>query len=215
VNAERKGICMVGRNFDSELGLGEDADTIVKAYQCGVGIFEFDVEPVAAESVAVTTYENVAAEVEVAATLQLQAHVLPATVNQDVTWTVVSGSELASVNASGIVTGIAPGTVIVRATTVADTLIYGEIEVEVKEVVASNEQFEKERVNIYPNPTTGSIVLDVDSPISSIALYDIAGKRVAYFTTASFDISHLNAGIYQTKIQFENGNQAFVKIVKK
>jgi len=206
---------MVGRNYDNELGLGDGASTVVNAYECGIAPFEFDATPVAPESVLVSTYQNVEAVVNVDATLQLQAIVMPESVNQDVIWTVTSGIEFASVNDFGVVTGIAPGITIIRATTVADAMIYGEIEVEVNEVIASNENFEKEKVTIYPNPATDTITLSSEDAIINAQLYDFSGKRVASFKGDTFDISHLNPGVYQAKIQFVNGNQAFVKIVKK
>jgi len=215
LNAQRATICMVGRNGNGELGVGFLDPMVMNSYQCELAAFQFEAEPATAESIAVTTFDNVAAVVNVGATLQLQALILPASVNQDVVWSVIGGNDLATINNSGIVTGVAPGMVQIRATAVVDNMIYGEIEVEVKEVVASNENFIKETIAIYPNPTTGIINLSSEGIITNIELYDLTGKRVAQFTKTTFDISHLNAGVYQTKIQFENGQHAFVKIIKK
>src|SRR5690606_21853990 len=84
------------------------------------------------QSVAVTTQNNVPATITTAnGTLQLEAAVLPSTVSQNVTWTVQSGTAFASVDNTGLVTAIANGTATIRATSVADTSVYGEITITV------------------------------------------------------------------------------------
>ncbi|MCL2803976.1 MAG: Ig-like domain-containing protein [Micrococcales bacterium] len=58
-------------------------------------------------------------------TLQLTANVTPAdATNQAVSWTVVSGAGFASVDAAGLVTAIANGTVTIRATALDGSAIY-------------------------------------------------------------------------------------------
>jgi len=170
------------------------------------------------QSVNISTLNNVPAQItSLNETLQLIATVNPSTVSQEVTWTVTSGSTNATINATGLVTGIANGTVTIRATSNADVSKFAEINILVDLATASNERFNKEHVRMYPNPTAGSIILETENgtEISNISLYDITGKKVAQYTTASFDISHLNVGVYLTKIEFANGNQSFVKIIKK
>lgn len=60
-----------------------------------------------------------AASIAVAATRQLTATVAPAGANQAVTWTSATPS-VATVNSSGLVTGVAAGTSVITATSVAD-----------------------------------------------------------------------------------------------
>lgn len=59
------------------------------------------------------------ASIAVAATRQLTATVAPADANQAVTWTSATPS-VATVNSSGLVTGVATGTSVITATSVAD-----------------------------------------------------------------------------------------------
>ncbi|KAA5532776.1 GEVED domain-containing protein [Paenimyroides baculatum] len=87
---------------------------------------------VSVNTVAVTTQNNVAATITAAnGTLQLQAAITPTTANQAVTWSVQSGSTSASVDNTGLVTGLTNGTAIIRATSVADTTKFGELTVTV------------------------------------------------------------------------------------
>lgn len=87
---------------------------------------------VSVNTVAVTTQNNVAATITAAnGTLQLQAAITPTTANQAVTWSVQSGSTSASVDNTGLVTGLTDGTAVIRATSVADTSKFGELTVTV------------------------------------------------------------------------------------
>ncbi|SFQ47135.1 GEVED domain-containing protein [Flavobacterium akiainvivens] len=98
----------------------------------GVSICETPQTPVAVTGVTVTTQNSVPATITTAGgTLQLAAAVTPADASQNVTWSIATGSEFATVSATGVVTAAANGTVTVRATSVADTTKFGEITVTV------------------------------------------------------------------------------------
>ena len=87
---------------------------------------------VAVNTVVVTAQNNASTTLTTAnGTLQLQAAVTPTTANQAVTWSVQSGGTSASVDNTGLVTGLANGTAVIRATSVADTTKYGELTVTV------------------------------------------------------------------------------------
>ncbi|WP_417368891.1 Ig-like domain-containing protein [Flavobacterium beibuense] len=62
-------------------------------------------------------------------TLQLMATVNPITVNQQVTWSVISGNGFVTVDENGLITALANGTATIRATSVMDTTQYGEISI--------------------------------------------------------------------------------------
>jgi len=85
------------------------------------------------EEVTVTTANSVEAVITTqGGTLQLVATVAPtATASQNVTWTVTSGSDFATVNTGGLVTAVSNGTAVVRATSVQDTTKFDEIEITV------------------------------------------------------------------------------------
>lgn len=87
---------------------------------------------VSVNTVTVTTQNNVAATITAAnGTLQLQAAITPTTANQTVTWSVQSGSTSATVDNTGLVTGLTNGTAVIRATSVADTTKFGELTITV------------------------------------------------------------------------------------
>ena len=91
-------------------------------------IYSFSRSEVAVSSVEL---QESTAEVEEGKTVTLHASVLPANAsNKSITWTVQSGDAYASV-ANGVVTGIAEGSAVIRATSVADGTKYAECTVTV------------------------------------------------------------------------------------
>lgn len=78
----------------------------------------------------VTTLNNVPSTItNIAGTLQLVATANPTLSNQNVTWSITSGSTFATVNQTGLVTALQNGTVTVKATSVENQMISGEIQV--------------------------------------------------------------------------------------
>jgi len=83
-------------------------------------------------SVTVSTLGNVPEDITVTGgTLALTAAVTPSSANQNVTWSISSGSAVATVDNAGLVTALSDGTAVIRATSVADTSIYDELTVTV------------------------------------------------------------------------------------
>ena len=78
------------------------------------------------ENVVVSTINNVPPTVtENAGTLQLQAVALPSGSNQAVTWSVINGTGQATISATGLVTAILNGEIIVKAVSISNPSISG------------------------------------------------------------------------------------------
>jgi len=58
-----------------------------------------------------------------AGTLQMVATVFPSTANQSVNWSIVHGTGMATINSTGLVTGVSNGTVYAKATAVQDSTV--------------------------------------------------------------------------------------------
>lgn len=95
--------------------------------------FKIAGQPVSAvpvESVAVTTFNNVAPAITLnQGTLQLVGSILPAEANQGVSWSISQGVGYATISTSGLVTAIVNGTVTARATSIVDATKFGEIQI--------------------------------------------------------------------------------------
>jgi len=128
LKSSRQNVCVVGRNGNGELGLGIN-DISVNSYQCGVAPFDNQVI-IYVDDVVVTVQNDATPEITTEnGTLQLIATVNPSGANQNVTWSVTSGDEFASVDSDGLVTAISNGTAKIRATSAENQLIFGEIDV--------------------------------------------------------------------------------------
>jgi len=73
-----------------------------------------------------------------------------------------------------------------------------------------NENMALEGISFSPNPTNGQVLISMDGLISGIvSVYDIQGKRVLETIPvengSSFDLSHLQSGVYMIHIKTENG----------
>ena len=66
-------------------------------------------------------------------------------------------------------------------------------------------------IQVFPNPTTGElrieIVGQISNDVSGITIFDIYGKTLMFFSTTEtvIDISHLSAGVYFVRISTEAG----------
>ncbi|MDM1046331.1 VCBS repeat-containing protein [Myroides sp. 1354] len=102
--------------------LGQVEDYTLNVQRPAVGI----------TGVEITTENNVTPEITTEnGTLQLQARVIPAEANQAVTWTIVEGETLASIDQNGRVSALANGVVKIKATSVQNTAKFAEIEVNI------------------------------------------------------------------------------------
>jgi len=84
------------------------------------------------------------------------------------------------------------------------------------EVMSVNE-FDKNSLKIFPNPTQSTISIDSSLPIEKIHVYTMAGQIVGRFGNVSnIDLSAYDAGIYLFRIHADNGNGSMItkKIIK-
>ena len=115
---------------DEVIGYGQlTVYNTMSEFKQGNYLVELTRPTVAVESVSLPATETV----EVGKTVTLSATVSPDNASdKSITWTVQSGSDYASV-ANGVVTGIAEGSAVIRATSVADNTKYAECTVTVSE----------------------------------------------------------------------------------
>ncbi len=84
--------------------------------------------------------------------------------------------------------------------------------------ILSNNQFEKPKPIISPNPFSNNFTIETDEVISNYSLFDISGKQLINTNskTALDNLSsQLNSGVYFLNLELENGLKSNYKIVKK
>jgi len=189
-----------------EAHVGRDSGIPIRCiYQAAVNV----------NAVTVTTQNNVAATITTAnGTLQLEAAITPISANQAVTWSVQSGSTSATVDNTGLATGLTNRTAVIRATSVDDTTKFGELTVTVN-IAASSDTFDADKVKIYPNPTTGMFFIDTDIDVKSIEIYNTSGQRILKTDKKNINLENAANGLYIVNVYAADGTHALYKIIKK
>ncbi|MCL2041407.1 MAG: glycine-rich protein [Bacteroidales bacterium] len=158
----------------------------------------------------------------------LEAEVKPVGANPTVTWT-TNNAAVATVDASGVVTGVAAGKAIITAKTVNNYSATCTVTVTANKagdpIVAT---MTDDEILVYPNPTTGELKitryrhcgLDPQSPendeiagqarndIHNVDVFDIMGREqlsTFNFQLSTLDLSLLPPGVYFVRIQTETG----------
>ncbi|MFO7668519.1 MAG: Ig-like domain-containing protein [Bacteroidales bacterium] len=143
-------------------------------------------------------------QVAVDATLQMAAAVTPGDATlTDVRWSVVNGTGEATIDASGLLTGVSVGVVTVVATAKDDSGVTGVIDVTVG--VTGISQKSVNALKVYPNPAVNELNVVLNSENTTVSIYNGVGQKmdeaVVSGSEYKFDISSYAAGIYFVKTQ--------------
>ncbi|MCL2289356.1 MAG: T9SS type A sorting domain-containing protein [Bacteroidetes bacterium] len=179
--------------------------------------------------VAVDEIINVPAMATVGVPLLLEGTVLPSNAtNTYITWSMYDAGATGATLTGRRLDATAPGTVIVTATVTEGAAIgtpYTQnFAIEVRPLSINEPAQELSGVQVFPNPTTGELVIMFDelqatSDELRVTIFDVSGKTVAahhfMFLPArqKIDISHLNNGIYFVKIATGQG-EVVKKVIK-
>ena len=81
---------------------------------------------------------------------------------------------------------------------------------------ASSEDFNKIKLNIHPNPTSGLVNISYKHELSTYKVYDLQGKvlQSGRLNQQQINLSQLQAGLYLLSLTDINGQQSYVKVVK-
>jgi len=75
--------------------------------------------------------------------------------------------------------------------------------------------FNKNDFKLYPNPTEGLINIKTREAIKNISIYNHLGQLITTQKKTQFNLENLASGIYMVRVDFENGQTANKKIIKK
>ena len=112
----------------------------------------------------------------------MQATVLQSTA-EDTTyvWSVSNGTGSATIDANGLLSPTAAGTVEVIATANDDSGTTGSKTVTITDPTLGINDINFENVTFYPNPTNGILNLAVSETLTSIRIMDLTGKTIQVF----------------------------------
>ena len=93
-----------------------------------------------------------------------------------------------------------------------------EIANNVGRIYLSNNQFEKSKTTIYPNPFYNAFNIETEEAISNYTFFDSTGKQIGIASDKNEldnQVYKLQAGFYILNLNFENGQTSNFKLVKK
>jgi len=158
--------------------------------------------------ITVVTNNNQPAAINyIGGTLQLKAVVEPdRAINKSVTWSVASGSNVASVDQNGLVTALSSGNARIRATANDGSQVYGEIEVSVTTSIF--ESTSSKNTKIYYNNTINSLICEATNTIIGVEIYKLTGELTMSVKSNSeivnINTESLSKGIYIVKVISKN-----------
>ena len=71
-----------------------------------------------------------------------------------------------------------------------------------------------EKLTLYPNPTSGMLQINSETPILNWQLFDISGRVLLTGKDSTLNISHLTSGLYQIRVQYPEGRSSVMKLLK-
>ncbi len=140
-------------------------------------------------------------------TLQMEATVLPANATDpSVTWS-VDNTSIGTIDANGLLTAVANGTVTVTATANDGSGISGQTDITITNQETGIHAASVGEVKVYPNPVYDKLYLGTGYKIQSVSIVNVQGKEVfrSGNVTEYVSMDTLPAGFYLIHIQTENG----------
>lgn len=171
-------------------------------------------QPIPAVSITVSAGESSPLTITVPnGTLQMIATVLPVGASQNVTWSIIAGSEFATISPTGLITAIADGTITVQATSGLNPLfgrnsipsVSGTVDVLITGQPLGLYDLNRQMFTMYPNPVKDILNISLqDDNNASIAIYNTLGQLVKEVRVTeksiSIDVSVLSKATYFIKI---------------
>jgi hypothetical protein len=149
-------------------------------------------------------------------TLKMIATVLPTdAANKEVNWS-VNDEDIASINTEGLLTALANGTVIVRATAKDGSNIEGSKIISITGQSNGLNDVQQLNVKCYPNPVENILYIQSEKEVGEYNLYTIYGKLLekGLFEFNQLDLSSLETGLYIMDVKVHHDWVRY-KIMKK
>ena len=153
-------------------------------------------------------------------TLQMIATLTPSTnlIDSTVTWSVKDSTGSATIDANGLLTSVSNGIVVVTATANDGAGTSGSANITLQSGAAGVALADNEEMSIYPNPANNFFLVQSQSRIRKVEMYDMVGALVREVESTgknvTIDVSDETNGIYFVKVYAVNGTYTQRVIIK-
>lgn len=150
-------------------------------------------------------------------TTMVTATVLPANAtDKRVTWSVTSGSTVASVTVDGLVTALGVnGTAIIRATADDGSGVYGETTIIVSGFGSGIDETKSGNISVYPVPVRDILYIETSDVIVRTEIISIDGRivRLSEGDVDSIRVVGMPAGVYTLRIEMEGNRMKLLRFI--
>jgi photosystem II stability/assembly factor-like uncharacterized protein len=77
-----------------------------------------------------------------------------------------------------------------------------------------SQMINNEKLTLYPNPSSGMLQINSETPILNWQLFDMSGRVLLTGKDSTLNISHLTAGLYQIRVMYPDGRISVMKLLK-
>ena len=173
------------------------------------------------ETVVITVTEETTELTPQQNSLHLKASVAPAEVEQQVIWSLESGAELAEIDENGVLTALGEedGTIVVRATSVADETVYGEITLTKVGFVTSIADTHDDSITLCRNDRELWITGLNETEKYTFHIFDLSGRMQQSETSMGtavyhFSLNGLTDGVYFLQVASQSQPKMFRFLLK-
>ena len=173
------------------------------------------------ETVVITVTEETTELTPQQNSLHLKASVAPAEVEQQVIWSLESGAELAEIDENGVLTALGEedGTIVVRATSVADETVYGEITLTKVGFVTSIADTHDDSITLCRNDRELWITGLNETEKYTFHVFDLSGRMQQSETSMGtavyhFSLNGLTDGVYFLQVASQSQPKMFRFLLK-
>ena len=83
-----------------------------------------------------------------------------------------------------------------------------------KTIAIYNDKNKNKALKVYPNPAKNTLIIDNETAIKSIAIYNLQGKLMTTAYVNTIDISNYSAGMYLLEVHNTEGGISRIKFIK-
>jgi hypothetical protein len=157
-------------------------------------------------SIEVNSEGNASTITQKAGTLKMIASILPIDAhNKNISWS-VDNTTIAEISLDGILTAKANGDVVVKATAIDGSRVFGTKIISISGQSTGLNSIQKSNISLFPNPIINTLYIQAGIDINEFKLYSIHGKLIESGTLESNqkDLSHLQRGVYILDLKINN-----------
>ena len=132
--------------------------------------------------------------------LQMEATILPASANQQVSWSIDNNS-IATITAQGLLTAVGNGTVRVTGATTDGSSLADFVDITITNQGIGLSEILNSQIKVYPNPSDGRFYLENLPAHTRLKVMDLQGRVLLEADQSTIDLQDFPNGLYLLQLE--------------